>query len=88
MNQKWKKVVAVLAIVVGALKVLSGTAPMIIGVILKAQVAESVGVIGGADGPTAIFVAGVTGTGSVVLEIVVGVLLIIVGIWGYRRSKN
>ena len=65
--------------------VIGGVAPMIIGAILRAQVASTVGIIGGADGPTSILVSGVIGTGSVVLEIVVGVLLICAGILGLRK---
>lgn len=83
-----KKIIAVLAIIIGVLMVISGVAPMIIGAILEAQVSTSVGIIGGADGPTAVFVAGRLGIWSVIVEILVGVLLIIAGIWGYWRCKK
>jgi len=70
--------------------VLLGVAiPPIVGAVLKAQMAAgSVGIIGGADGPTAIFLAGTIGVGSVIAEIVIGVLLIAVGIWGLRKLKK
>ena len=80
-----KKVVSIVAIVAGALTLLSVVAPMILGLILKAQAASSVGIIGGADGPTAIMLVGVIGTGSVIVEVVVGVLLICAGILGLRK---
>ena len=83
-----KKMIAVLAIIVGALMVISGVAPMIIGVILEAQMSTAVGIIGGADGPTAVMVTGVTGTGHVIVEILVGILLIVAGILGYSRFKK
>lgn len=83
-----KKVVSIVAIVAGALTLLSVVAPMILGLILKAQAASSVGIIGGADGPTAIMLVGVIGTGSVIVEVVVGVLLIVTGIWGLKKCKK
>lgn len=87
-----KKAISIIAIVAGGLVLLSVTAPALIGFILefqmKAQVAGSVGIIGGADGPTSIMVTGVTRVGSAVTEIVVGALLIVAGIWGLRKSKK
>lgn len=83
-----KKIILIAAIIVGAFMVISGFAPMIMVAILEAQVASSVGIIGGADGPTAVMVSGVSGTGSVVLEIVVGVLLVIAGICGIKKCKK
>ena len=71
--------IAVIAIIIGALMVISGVAPMIIGAILEAQRASAGGIIGGADGPTAVMVTGVSGTGSVTLEIPAGVILIFAG---------
>ena len=87
-----KKIISIIAIVVGGLVLLSVAAPVLIGDILefqmKAQVAGTVGIIGGADGPTAVMVTGVTRVGSVVTEVVVGVLLIVAGIWGLRKNKK
>ena len=83
-----KKVVSIVAIVAGVLTLLSVVAPMILGLIFKAQAASSVGIIGGADGPTAIMLVGVIGTGSVIVEIVIGVFLIIAGIWGLNKCKK
>ena len=86
-----KKAISIIAIVVGGMVLLSVAAPVIIGAILefqmKAQIAGAVGIIGGADGPTSIMVTGVTRVGSVVTEVVAGVLLIIAGIWGLRKRK-
>ena len=87
-----KKVISIIAIVSGVLVLLSVAAPALIGIILefqmKAQVAGAVGIIGGADGPTSIMVTGVTQVGSAVTEVVVGVLLIVAGIWGLRKNKK
>ena len=80
-----KKVLSIIAIVAGGVVLLSVAAPMIIGAVLEAKVASSVGIIGGADGPTAVMVVGTLGTGSVIAEVVIGLLLIVAGIWGYRK---
>ena len=87
-----KKMISIIAIVAGGLVLLSVAAPVLIGAILeiqiKAQVAGSVGIIGGADGPTAIMVTGVSRVRSAVIEVIVGALLIVAGIWGLRKSKK
>ena len=83
-----KKVLSIISIIVGGLFLLSGVAPMIIGDILKAQIASSVGIIGGADGPTTIMLVGTVDAGSVIIEIVIGVLLIVAGIWGLKKIKK
>ena len=84
-----KKALSTISIIAGGLVLLSVVAPVIIGAVLKAQTAaNSIGIIGGADGPTAIMVVGVTGVGSVIVESVVGILLVIIGIWGLRKIKK
>lgn len=83
-----KKIIAIVAIVIGALMVVSGVAPMIIGAILEAQIASAVGIIGGADGPTAVMVTGVSKTGSVALEIMAGVILIFAGAFMLRKFRK
>ena len=87
-----KKAISIIAIVAGGLVLLSVAAPMLIGAILEiqmqSQMAGTVGIIGGADGPTAVMVTGVTRVGSAVIEVIVGALLIVTGIWGLRKSKK
>ena len=88
-----KKAISIIAIVAGGLILLSVAAPVLIGAILefqmKAQVAGTVGIIGGADGPTSIMITGVTGTGCIFLEIIAGVVLVISGILiGVKRKNN
>ena len=84
-----KKILSIAAIIAGTLILLGGIAPMIIGAVLSMQIpsSSSVGIIGGADGPTAVMVVGVLGTGQVIAEIAVGICLIIAGIWGCRKSR-
>ena len=76
------------AIVVGGLVLVNVASPMIIEAILEAQIASSVGIIGGADGPTAVMVVGTLGVGSVIAEVAIGILLLVAGIWGYRKYKK
>jgi len=83
-----KKVLSIISIVAGGLVLLSIIAPMIIGAILSSQASGSVGIIGGADGPTAVFVVGTFGAGGVIIESVIGVLLVAVGIWGLVKSRK
>ena len=83
-----KEVLSIIAIIAGGLVLLNVAAPMIIGAVLESQAASSVGIIGGADGPTAIMVAGTIGAGSVIIEIVIGILLIVGGILGLRKCKK
>ncbi len=83
-----KKALSIISIVAGGLLLLSVIAPMIIGAILSSQPSGSVGIIGGADGPTTVFVVGTFGVGGVIIESVIGALLIAVGIWGLIKSKK
>ena len=84
-----KKALSIISISAGGLVLLSVVLPMIIGVVLKAEtVVSSISIIGGADGPTAIMLVGVTGVGSVITEIIIGVFLVVAGIWGLRKIKN
>ena len=84
-----KKALSIISIIAGGLVLLGVATPLIIGLVLKAQSAAStVGIIGGADGPTAIMLVGTIGAGSVIVEIVIGVLLIGLGIWGLKKLKN
>lgn len=83
-----KKIISIVVIIVGAFMILSGVAPMVMGAILESRAAGSIGIIGGADGPTTVMVTGVIGTGNVVLEIAIGILLVIAGIWGIRKCKK
>ena len=89
-----KKVLSIIVLIIGVLIVLGNIAPMIISAIMRMLISNSiggsVGIIGGADGPTAIFVAGIVGATvfRVIARIVVGVLLIVAGILGIKKSKG
>ena len=83
-----KKALSIISIIIGFLILLSLITPMIMGLILKSQASGAISIIGGADGPTAIMLVGTLGAGSVIIEIIIGVLLIAVGIWGLRKLKK
>ena len=83
-----KKVISIVAIIAGALALLSVAATTIIGSIFELSTPASVGVIGGADGPTVMMVAGTVGAGGVILAIAIGILLIATGIWGLKKIKK
>ena len=89
-----KKVLSIIVLIIGVLILLSNLAPMIISAVVRMQIADSaesaVGIIGGADGPTSIFVAGVVGFAifRVIAKIVVGVLLIVAGILGIKKNRG
>lgn len=69
-------IVTVIGIVVAAL-----------GLLFKAKGQMSVSVIGGADGPTSIFLAGKVGSSSAVTGIIVGIVLFAAGIFIIVRKK-
>ena len=57
------------------------------GQILKLKEQMSVAVIGGADGPTSIFLAGKLGSGPVFLGMVAGIVLLAIGIFIIIRKQ-
>lgn len=59
----------------------------VIGIVLKQKENTAVSVIGGADGPTSIFIAGKLNVDSFIFMIVVGIiLLILAGVIFYKRK--
>ena len=77
-----KKVMIVIAAVLGILLA-------VIGVSWKLQDAASIGIIGGADGPTAVFVAGKIGEGfgiGVIALLFVAVVAGVIIYWKVRKQ--
>ncbi|EEG57590.1 hypothetical protein CLOSTASPAR_00394 [[Clostridium] asparagiforme DSM 15981] len=68
------KVKKVLGIIMGIL----GLVLVIIEILLKMEESMSISVIGGADGPTSIFLAGRIGGNISILIIIVGVILMVI----------
>ncbi len=73
--------------IVGIVLAAMGLVVAVSGLILKARGHMSVSVIGGADGPTSIFVAGKVGEGSAVTGIIAGIVLLAIGIFILIRKK-
>ncbi|NBJ04250.1 oxaloacetate decarboxylase [Lachnospiraceae bacterium] len=77
--------------IVGIILAVLGTVTAVINLVFKVNgqtsVARSVSVIGGADGPTSIFLAGKVEGSSAVAGMIVGILLLIVGIFMIVRKK-
>lgn len=76
-----KKSIAILIIIVG---VVLG----IWGVNAKVKEAAAISIIGGADGPTSIFIAGRIGDGFIAGAIFIGIVLVCIGIIVYRKNKK
>ena len=72
-----KKFVGIILTVIG---IVIAAISLIFKVNGQMSVARSVSVIGGADGPTSIFVAGKIGGFSAIIGMIVGVVLLTVGI--------
>lgn len=71
---------------VGIIALIVGVIVAAIGIITKIKENQALAVIGGADGPTAIFVAGKVGT-PWYAGIIIGVVIIAVGAFLISRKK-
>ncbi len=76
-----KKVIAFIVAVVGLLLAA-------VGIQWKMKESASIGIIGGADGPTSIFIAGKVSDGMALGTLALGVLLIVVGILIYKGLRK
>ena len=74
--------------IIGIISTVLGVLAALATIIFKMNESRSVSVIGGADGPTAIFLAGKIGAGSVVAGIVTGIVLIVVGVILIRKKNT
>ncbi len=76
-----RKMVAALVGIIGLIMVIAG-------IVLKAKEHAAVSIIGGADGPTAIFIAGKVSPHFVTGLILIGiVLLILLVAWIWKKRK-
>lgn len=76
-----KKIIAIIVAVVGILLVA-------LEVRAKVKDVAAVSIIGAADGPTAIFVAGKIGNGLLIGAILVGIVLVVAGVVIYRKIRK
>ncbi|MCI6886239.1 MAG: sodium ion-translocating decarboxylase subunit beta [Lachnospiraceae bacterium] len=67
---------------------LPGTALILTGIRFKFKQAMAISIIGGADGPTSVFIAGKTGNSFSTCLIAAGILVLIATlIWIIRKTK-
>lgn len=74
--------------ILGIILMVIGIATTIVSTILKVKGQMSMSVIGGADGPTSIFIAGKVGSTSAIRGIIVGIVLFAVGILVITKKNN
>ena len=84
MEKRMKKL-SVLLMVIAVL--LSGWMCAVVALTLLTKRAHSVSIIGGADGPTSIFLAGKVNPWSLIIGIVAGLMLLTAGIVLIRKRK-
>lgn len=76
--KKW--IISVMAVI--------GCVLVIFGINMKIKENASVAVIGGADGPTAIFLAGKVGNGTIMGIIAIGIVLVAAALYIYKKRKH
>ena len=64
-----------------------GIVTAVVTVILKLKRQMSISIIGGADGPTSVFIAGKVGNTSAVAGVLVGIVLLAIGIFLIRKKR-
>ncbi|MDE6213687.1 MAG: LPXTG cell wall anchor domain-containing protein [Lachnospiraceae bacterium] len=64
-----------------------GIVTVIVVVILKLKRQMSISIIGGADGPTSVFIAGKVGNTSAVAGVLVGIVLLVIGVFMIRKKR-
>lgn len=72
---------------IGIVALVVGIIISIIGVNMKVKERATIGIIGGADGPTSVFIAGRMGSGLGVLGMILGLLLLGIGAFLMFRKK-
>ena len=82
-----KKAMFAAAIAVGVLVILSVAFPILKALLFEMPMPDSVGIIGGADGPTAMMLVGTIGR-NVMIALIIGILFLAIGIYGFGRIKK
>lgn len=88
-KQKAVKILLIVVIVLSALSLLSTGIPLLFSFLFSFH--QSLGIIGGADGPTAIFITGTLSPLLVAVRLLLPALFLLASIWGLRcisRAKK
>lgn len=72
---------------IGLLLLISGALSITMSIIFKIKKVAAVSIIGGADGPTSIFVAGKLGGNVIAAGIIIGIVLLAAGIFVIRKKS-
>ncbi len=67
--------------------IITGIIISIMGIIMKIKSYASISIIGGADGPTSIFIAGKIPGSIGIIGMVLGLLLLVIGVYFIFRKK-
>lgn len=74
----------VIGIVLGVI----GVAAAALGIMIRTKGNASISIIGGADGPTSIFLAGKVGGASSTITIIIGIIFAVIGVMAFTRRKK
>lgn len=74
--------------IIGSIIAIIGIILVAFGINAKTKEAAAISIIGGADGPTSVFIAGKLGDGFALGTIVIGAILIVAGVVIYRKLKK
>lgn len=76
-----KKVIGIIIGIIGV--IIAG-----FGISMKQKEAMAISIIGGADGPTSVFLAGKVGAIPITITIIVGVVLLVLGVVLFLKKKK
>ncbi len=71
--------------ILAAIAGIAGVCFVYLGISMKINEQNSVAIIGGADGPTAVFVAGKIGDGTMIAIAAIGVILVLGAVWLFKK---
>lgn len=74
--------------VIGIIIAILGIIIAAFGIDAKQKEAMAISIIGGADGPTSVFIAGKVGTMPIAITIIVGVVLLVLGVVLFLKKKK
>ena len=76
-----KKIGIIIAVVIGALALLYG-------IVTEVKDTAAISIIGGADGPTSVFLAGKVGHGFSLIFIVIGAIILLIALVLFLRRRK
>lgn len=82
-----KKGIGIVFLIVGIIITAVGGA-IISGIFFGVTHNESIGIIGGADGPTAIFLTSKLGLFPIAAAVVVGIVIVVISVIAIRKNKS